>query len=221
VKGVSVNDIGTENMEIVEDCFCYRLVWALEALRMRNVTHGWSPDIVPGGAAASLETGVPQLMMAMLIRAGLPSRHAAMLAVRDGKAQFVDEAGMRDWLGSRDTVEKTNSGAWPSPETAELWERFRTEVLTEANQKWRKQESKRALEDIAKRPANGIYRVEVDDSARDAWISTPDYQRLARLKTRIIDRKPSSFTARFIQGHNHARILRFGKERAVWLDKPQ
>ncbi len=112
-------------MGVVEDAFCYRLVWALEAVRMRRVTHGWSPDFIPGGGAACLETGVPQFMMAMLIRAGLPSRQAAMLAVRDGQAQFVDGADMREWLQSKDITEKTKTDTWPSPETAELWKRFR------------------------------------------------------------------------------------------------
>jgi hypothetical protein len=218
IKGVNVNDIGTENMGVVEDAFCYRLVWALEAVRMRRITHGWSPDIVPGGAAACLETGVPQFMIAMLIRAGLPSRQAAMLAVHDGQAQFVDGAGMREWLQSKEIAEKTKTNSWPSPETAELWKRFRNDVLTEANQKWRRQESKRVLEDTDKRPPDGIYRIEVDHPAGDAWISTPDYQRMARLKTRVIDRKPSFFTARLIEGHNRAQVLRFGKERATWLD---
>src|SRR3546814_9974093 len=58
------------------------LVWALEAIRTRRLTLGWSPDIIPGGAAASLETGVPQFMMSMLIRAGLPSRRAAIAAIQ-------------------------------------------------------------------------------------------------------------------------------------------
>jgi len=58
---------------------------------------GWSPEIIAGGAAATLETGVPHFMMAMLIRAGLPSRRAAMIAVRDGSS-FVTPAEMREWL---------------------------------------------------------------------------------------------------------------------------
>ena len=78
VTGVDANTIGTENMGIVEDAFAYRLVWALEALRTRRVTLGWSSDSIAGGGAASLETGVPQFMMAMLVRSGLPSRRAAI-----------------------------------------------------------------------------------------------------------------------------------------------
>ena len=60
VSGVDVNVLGADNMRIVEDAFMYRLVWALEAIRTRRVSLGWSPEIIPGGGAATLETGVPQ-----------------------------------------------------------------------------------------------------------------------------------------------------------------
>lgn len=56
VTGVGVSEIGPDHMRVVEDAFSYRLVWALEALRSRRLTLGWSPDIIPGGAAC-LETG--------------------------------------------------------------------------------------------------------------------------------------------------------------------
>jgi hypothetical protein len=52
-------------MRIVEDAFTYRLVWALEAIRTRRMSLGWSPETIAGGAAATLETGVPQFMMAI------------------------------------------------------------------------------------------------------------------------------------------------------------
>jgi DEAD/DEAH box helicase len=68
VNGDEVEAIGAENMRVVEDAFTYRLVWALEALRIRRTTLGWSSDIIAGGGAASVETGVPQFMMSMLIR---------------------------------------------------------------------------------------------------------------------------------------------------------
>src|SRR5437660_4982035 len=83
-----------------------------------NGQHRWSPDTVPGGAAASLETGVPQMMMSMLIRAGLPSRRAAIIAIRDGEALFIDGAEMREWIQSPEIVSKTKSGKWPTSETA-------------------------------------------------------------------------------------------------------
>lgn len=81
VSGEEVSRIGSQNMRAVEEAFTYRLVWALEAVRTRRMSLGWSPETVAGGASAAVETGVPRFMMAMLIRAGLPSRHAAMAAI--------------------------------------------------------------------------------------------------------------------------------------------
>jgi hypothetical protein len=223
VTGVDANTIGTKNMGIVEDAFAYRLVWALEALRTRRVTLGWSSDSIAGGGAASLETGVPQFMMAMLVRSGLPSRRAAITAVREGDALFVDGAGMRTWLESSEIARLTKLGDWPSPETAALWKRFREEVLSGGTQKWRTQNSKRTLarnaHDATVPP--GIYRVEIDEPQGDAWVCTPDYRRLVRLRTRVRDSKPSFFAARFVEGHSRAEILRIGRDRAVWLENEE
>ncbi|EJT00851.1 putative helicase, partial (plasmid) [Rhizobium sp. CCGE 510] len=89
IGGEEVTTIGPQNMRVVEEAFTYRLVWALEAIRTRRMSMGWSPETVVGGAAAVIETGVPQFMMAMLIRAGLPSRRAAIAAIEDAEPVFV------------------------------------------------------------------------------------------------------------------------------------
>ncbi len=129
VSGEEVAKIGPQNMRAVEEAFTYRLVWALEAVRTRRISLGWSPETIAGGAAAAVETGVPQLMMAMLIRAGLPSRRAAMAAIKDAKPVFVTPAEMRVWLESDEITAYTDGDDWPTPDTAALWARFRTEAL--------------------------------------------------------------------------------------------
>ncbi|WP_318284741.1 hypothetical protein [Bradyrhizobium lupini] len=120
-------------MRAVEEAFTYRLVWALEAVRTRRMSLGWSPETVAGGAAAAVETGVPQFMMSMLIRAGLPSRRAAMAAIEDAKPVFVTPAEMRVWLESDEITAYTDAGDWPTPGTAALWARFRTEASAAAS----------------------------------------------------------------------------------------
>jgi hypothetical protein len=159
----------------------------LEALRTRRATQGWSPDIVAGGGAAAVETGVPQLMMAMLVRSGLPSRRAAIVAVREGDALFIDGAGMRQWLETNAIAARTAAGDWPTPETAALWKRFRTETLSGGIPLINVIEVRRTLAAGYARPANDVYRVEVDDATGEAWVSTPDYRRIARLQRRLRD----------------------------------
>jgi hypothetical protein len=217
VSGVDVNAIGAENMRVIEDAFTYRLVWALEAIRTRRMSLGWSPDIVVGGGAATLETGVPQFMMAMLIRAGLPSRRAAMAAARDGSASFVTPAEMREWLGSNEIAAFTDQGDWPTPEMAGLWRRFRQQVLSGGIQTWSIASWKRLLDfrEGASRPSPGLYRIETDDVDR-TWLSTPDYRRIAPFKKSVRDLKPSLFAARLPAGTAVADITRIGRGNANW-----
>jgi hypothetical protein len=217
VSGVDVNVIGGDNMRIIEDAFTYRLVWALEAIRTRRMSLGWSPAIIAGGAAATLETGVPQFMMAMLIRAGLPSRRAAMAAIREGSASFLTPSEMREWLGSNEIAAFTDQGDWPTPEMAGLWRRFRQEVLSGGIQPWTIASWKRLLDlpEGAARPSPSLYRIETDD-ADTTWLSTPDYRRIAPFKKSVRDLKPSLFAGRLQGGTAVAEITRIGRGKANW-----
>lgn len=210
VAGADVGAIGADNMKLVEDVFTYKLVWALEALRTRRLTQGWEPDTIVGGAAAALETGVPDFMMSMLVRAGLPSRRAAMAAVQLGGAEFLDGAGMREWLESDAIVALTDAGDWPTVETAALWQRFRDETLSAAIQRWHRVAADRALADqVAVAP--GLYRVERDEAAGETWLVTPDYRRLARIAGSVRVTRPSLLAARIMPGANQLRIERLGR----------
>ena len=218
VSGTGVSVIGTENMRIIEDAFAYRLVWALEALRTRRVTLGWSSEIVSGGGAASLETGVPQLMMSMLIRAGLPSRRAAMAAIRTTGGVFVTVSGMREWLASDEIAELTDAGGFPTPETAVLWQHFREEMLSGAQQRWSVGSGVRALSiaDGDEALSAGTYRIEFDAPGGDAWLTTPDYRRVAKFKTRVRGARRGLFAARLKEGQGSAQIERFGPGTVKW-----
>lgn len=218
VSGTGVDVIGPENMRIIEDAFAYRLVWALEALRTRRVTLGWSSEIVSGGGAASVETGVPQLMMSMLIRAGLPSRRAAMAAIRTTGAVFVTIAGMREWLASEEIQDLTNAEGFPTPETAVLWQRFRDEMLSGAQQKWSVGSGARALSLRAadKALAAGIYRIEIDAPDGEAWLTSPDFRRVAKFKTRVQGTWHGLLAARLKDGQRSAQIERFGPGKVKW-----
>lgn len=215
VSGEEVTKLGPQNMRVVEDAFTYRLVWALEAVRTRRISLGWSPKTVAGGAAAAVETGVPQFMMAMLIRAGLPSRRAAMAAIEDAKPVFVTPAEMRAWLESDEITAYTNAGDWPTPDTAALWARFRTEALSGGIQKWAVEHYKRLL-DIAAAPPAGLYRIVTSESDGRTWLTTPDYQRIAAFKKPALDPKPSLFSGRLPGNTRLVDALRVGRGNLRW-----
>lgn len=215
VSGEEVSKIGPQNMRAVEEAFTYRLVWALEAVRTRRMSLGWQPETVAGGAAATVETGVPQLMMAMLIRAGLPSRRAAMGAIKDAAPIFVTPAEMRAWLESEDITAYTDAGDWPTPDTAALWTRFRTEALSGGIQKWSVEHYKRLL-DIAVAPPAGLYRIVTDEGDGRTWLATPDYQRVAPFKKSAVDPKPSLFSGRLPGDTRLVEALRVGRGKLFW-----
>ncbi len=215
VSGDDVANIGPQNMRAVEEAFTYRLVWALEAVRTRRMSLGWSPETVVGGAAAAVETGVPQFMMSMLIRAGLPSRRAAMAAIEDAEPAFVTPAEMRAWLESDEITAFTDAGDWPTPDTAALWARFRTEALSGGIQKWSVEHYKRLL-DTATAPPAGLYRIVTDDGDGRTWMATPDYQRVAAFKKSALDPKPSLFSGRLPGNTRLVEALRVGRGKLRW-----
>ena len=217
VSGAEVSEIGPHNMRLVEEAFTYRLVWALEAIRTRRMSLGWSPDIIPGGGAASLETGVPRFMMSMLIRAGLPSRRAAIAAIQSTNPVFVTPAEMRAWLESDEITAFTDAGDWPTPDTAALWARFRTEALSGGIQKWSIERYQRLLDVPARSaPSSGLYRIITDEGDGRTWLATPDYRRLAAFRKPAVDPKPSLFSGRLASGTSLVDALRVGRGKLRW-----
>jgi hypothetical protein len=217
VSGADVCEIGPLNMRVVEEAFTYRLVWALEAIRTRRMTLGWSPDIIPGGAAAALETGVPRFMMSLLIRAGLPSRRGAMAAIESANPVFVTPAEMRAWLESDEITALTDSGDWPTPDTAALWTRFRTQALSGGIQRWSVERNRRLLDiAVGSAPPAGLYRVITDEGDGRTWLATPDYQRLALFKKPAVDPKPSLFSGRLPGGTSLVDVMRVGRGKMRW-----
>ncbi|WP_216923348.1 DEAD/DEAH box helicase [Synechococcus sp. CCAP 1479/9] len=210
VSGADVARIGPQNMRTVEEAFTYRLVWALESVRTRRMSLGWSPDKMAGGAAAAVETGVPNFMMAMLIRAGLPSRRAAITAIQDSQPVFLTLAEMRAWLESEKITDYTAAGDWPTPDTAALWARFRTEGLSGGIQRWSVEHYKYLL-DTTDVPPAGHYRIVTDEWDGKTWLATPDYQRIAAFTMSAVDLKPSIFSGRLTGSTRLVSAMRVGR----------
>lgn len=218
ISGTDVEEIGAERMRIIEDAFIYRLVWALEAVRTRRASFGWESEFVSGGGAASLETGVPQFMMAMLIRAGLPSRKAAMTAIEQCNPMFASIGEMRAWVASAEVEALSQQADWPTAETAALWQRFCQNMLGERVESWTTEAWKRALdlEQGQVLPPSGIYRIEIDAAEGETWLVTPDFHRVTRFRRSIQDHAPSVWMGRLRQGRTMVEATRWGRSRATW-----
>ena len=215
LAGQPVHEIGADQMPFIEHAITYRLVWALEALRMRRIAIGWEPETSSGGAAACVESGVPRLTMAMLVRAGLPSREAAIAVVNELRPVFVDVTELVEWLGSDRVGTLTDeNGDWPTAETAAIWSQFRHEMLKGGAEPWSREYGLHRvnLDTYESVPTRGRpYRVEVDGEQNTVWVRTPDFQRVVRLSERMIDRKPSVMSATFDEDSRRVRIKRLGR----------
>jgi hypothetical protein len=191
-------------------------VWALEALRMRRIALGWEAEIIEGGAAACLETGLPSFAMAMLVRAGLPSRAGALAAINALNPVFIDSASLMDWLESNKVAVLTDSGEWPTPETAQIWKQFRSDMLRSGTQKWSDREWQLNVDSdtYQSEPVPGqLYRIEVNDEDHSAWVCTADFQRVVKLRRSITYRPPGILEGRFEEGSAQVIIRQLGPRR--------
>jgi hypothetical protein len=218
VSGVDVRDIGVENMRIVEDAFVYRLVWALEAVRMRRRAGGGQSDNVEGGAAAALETGLPDMIMAMRVRAGLPSRVAAMRVITQMQPSFSNRAGMYEWLRSEEVEVWTGKKDWSTAETADLWKRFRAEALAGHSQKWTFQDWEMKTAMIGEEVKVALPgRIVVDKASGKVSVTTPDYRPILGIRQRLEQLDPGLLQVELAANRHGAKITRRGRGKATWV----
>lgn len=175
LAGAPISEIGGHQTELIEDAFVYRLVWAIEAVRTRRIAHGWDGSEVAnsGMAASCLETGLPDFRMAMLVRAGLPSRDAAKTVVDQLNPFFLDRGELRTWLKSEAVVEQSKHPDWPSVATAPLWASFRESYVRQALQAWSKQ--MQAIDLVEPAAFGDLFRIEEIAFGHTVAFS-PDYR---------------------------------------------
>jgi hypothetical protein len=183
---------------------------------MKRRAEGGESEYIEGSAAACLEAGLPQSMMAMLVRAGLPSRIAARRIIEETKPAFTTRSEMSAWLSSNEIVMLSSEKNWPTPETAAIWARFRLDVLAAPVQRWTEQEWKLEATLPAWAPVNQPARIDVEPSGRVA-VTSPDYQEIAGIKQKLSQTDPSLLRVDFNSNRNGATIKREGRGAADWL----
>ena len=213
VSGKSVQTIDPDNLRFIEDAFIYRLVWAIEALRTRRVMLGWQPEIIGGTAAACLETGLPRYTMAMLVRAGLPSRTAALAAINDQEPVLVDNDDLIKWLETDEVIALTSEGSWPTSETSDIWNTFRTDMLKRTAQRWSAQDWIVDVDPLMPQmelELNRIYRMEFDEDDDSWWVLAPDFKQIVRLLGRGPGQTSIVLTARAAEGIGRVAVRGIG-----------
>ncbi|HKT26792.1 DEAD/DEAH box helicase [Dyella sp.] len=221
VAGADVATLGVSNLRFIEDAFAYRLVWAIEAIRMRRRSMGGDGEVIDGAAAAALETGVPRTMMAMLIRSGLPSREAAMAAINSTNPVFTTPAEMRAWLTSQEVLRLTARPDWPTPSTVEIWRRFLDMAVSARGQRWISQvwpvAGPVAIPEFAE--ASIPHRVQVNDVSNEVSVLTPDFRPVYSIRQRLNQQLPSLLQATISADRQSSTIYRIGPGEARWVDE--
>lgn len=179
LSGHPISEIGGEHTKLIEDAFVYRLVWAIEAIRTRRIAHGWDGgDVANSGmAAACLDTGLPDYRMAMLVRAGLPSRSASRQVVTELDPSFLERSDLRVWLTSGVVEERSQLADWPSPKTSNLWSQFREVITQQKEGRWTKR-TQNATFDLSGHDA-GVFRVHHTDDG-NCNILTADFREITQ-----------------------------------------
>lgn len=206
--------IGQEGMRVIDDAFVYRLVWAIEAVRMnRRINGGESEMLVEGAAAACLEAGLPSNTMAMLIRAGLPSRVAAKTVIEQMTPGFTNRSEMKAWLQSAEVANFDHVAGWPTLETHSIWQQFRRDVLSSVDGKWTSQEW------TMQWPSSSAFpmRIQVDPQNGQVSIATPDFEQLTTITQKLQAESPSMFEVEPLQDGMSVSIHRIGRGEARWV----
>lgn len=142
IVNIDVGDI-SDVLQFAEDGLVYRLPWGMEAVRVRAEAN--HDDIYEGSTIDDYETGfvVPAVengslnrSAAMLMQAGFNSRQAAIKAVTDCAATFTTSFALTIWLKSEIVLQNTQSGVWPTPETASMWKAFIEEYRPSGSTIW-------------------------------------------------------------------------------------
>ena len=170
------------------------MIWALEALRMRRLSQGWKPTIPAGGGAACLENGVPGFMMAMLIRAGLPSRIAAINAVSDGSGNFSNASEMYIWLTGKQVRDLNKNRDWPTLETKDIWDRFYKEFINVTGINWTLEKKKiKFIPPKSLAISDGQYRVVLKKNV--ANLLSPDFKKVYSITIPFEEKSPGIMNA--------------------------
>lgn len=152
LQGLPLAEFAGENtadvLRFVENGLIYKLPWGIEAIRVRAQANGDTfgddgiftiDDFEVGLAVPAIETGTLNLTAAMLMQAGFTSRLAAIKAVVDTAAAFVNSHELKTWLDSELVQALGEDETWPTPESRSLWLEFTSDYTPSENSVWKTQ----------------------------------------------------------------------------------
>lgn len=214
IQGYSSSEVigicGRDGVNLLQEALTYRLPWAMEAVRVHAsaVSEGDSGSIT-GLAALAVEAGSSNQSVILLLRSGLSSRDAAVVAVASTNATFKDRAGMLIWLDSDLVKERTNDDSWPTDKSHHAWIQFYQGNATEDRQKWKRERQQIAVEWTSAPPIIGTHVV-LESIDGKGLVMSPSYSPLGTFTARLNHPRRDIVEARVAEMLNTIAVEYFG-----------
>lgn len=188
LAGEPLSELDERQMDVaqfIESDIIYRLVWGIEAARVYEQAQGnLAADVVTGTASAALEAGTLRVAAAILLRSGFDHRSAAIKVVADTDADFIDIAGMREWIKNLDPV-LASDPTWPTESSRSAWVEFTRRLRVRRRRRWVQQVLD--VEDVEwddEVPSPGEW-LRVSDGPGTATLWSPGFDRLGTVAVNL------------------------------------
>lgn len=189
LAGEPLSEMDEKQMDVaqfIESDIIYRLVWGIEAARVYEEAQGnLAADLVTGTASAALEAGTLSLPAAILLRSGFDHRSAAIKAVTDTEADFIDTSEMRTWIKDLDPF-LVGDPAWPTKSSKGAWVEFTRRLRVRGRRRWGQHVLD--VEDAEwddEPPAAGEWLRVSDDGPDAATLWSPGFDRLGTVQANL------------------------------------
>jgi hypothetical protein len=182
--GEMVGMLDGKESTLISAAFVYRLVWAIEAVRVQGTAAGdVRAALLEGLLARVLTYGLPTPQGTLLAQAGLASRTMISRVLGDFPGRFTTANQIGPWL--RDVQERMGAEYWPDAGSAALWKSFVQSWRSAADGVWVLTEAERAvewMEGIALPAPGGIVQLVHDPGVGRTLVYSADLRLLGRLK---------------------------------------
>lgn len=218
IQGRPLNELLTKDapdeVEFIQDGVVYRLVWAVEAVRVHALAVGSrNAELIMGGAALSLTYGVPSIAAALLAEAGLPSREMAIELTERFEGQFTDSDGMDKWLESV-VPPLEQAPIWREPEVLNIWHDFVNRWQAKTGSTWARavHELEAVWDKVSDQPPPGapVRLVPRAEKGGSLAICSEDLTPLGRIASFPTGLLRGHLTAEVASQSSQIRVSRFG-----------
>ncbi len=127
ISGLSLLSVSADSSSVstcIQDAVVYKLVWAVEAVRVQALARTMpDAEVVTGSLALCLTYGLPTVQGALLAQSGLSSRAMVTSIISTLAPSFTDSDAMRVWLGDAEIL-ATVERLWTTDGQRRLWHDF-------------------------------------------------------------------------------------------------